>query len=530
MQVLCKSCGKQTAAGQFCERCGARLSESVPIPFDIEPAREMSCPIHVDGMLASHESKMAVEIPEVATCAVPAEPGLPASPRRPAEPAMPARPAMPGTPLEPLPMPRSAIGNEGGGAGQSDVGLEWDKLCVLFEEVAGILRFRVTPRRVVRNLEIWVEQPGGGGRLRGRQIRSVTSAREMAVTVPHPSEAGAGVWLVGIAYDSGNSHKRFEGDFPLVVFKPEEARQAVGELKLTINNNIQNGNASDVHISQQAVDDLVRQGGTNPYQALLNLVKSEARVWDHVELDEVGVESVEIEDAAESVQTIKSVTLPPRPAAAVRTSVDLNIGRSIVHFHSGQELTIGRLPQLPGQPTTGCDIVLLPSDRSFVQDTPLKLAYRILSRRHCTMRFLGDKVRFEDGCRDATGAWKRSMAGIFWNGAQVPDGIELGKETSGLLFFGPDRRALALEVRILGNADSSDGGLCVWLSRKREDGLAEHHVGLWGTFSLGEIDPRFSNVEIFPSEGGFAWRCGSHCGWLVPGQKLPADLGMIKVN
>ena len=64
----------------------------------------------------------------------------------------------------------------------------------------------------------------------------------------------------------------------------------------------------------------------------------------------------------------------------------------------------------------------------------------------------------------------------------------------------------------------------------RRDGVAERFVALWSCFPMEEADPSFEGVVIFRKEGGFAWRRGRRCGWLVPGATLQTDFGEVIVT
>ena len=63
----------------------------------------------------------------------------------------------------------------------------------------------------------------------------------------------------------------------------------------------------------------------------------------------------------------------------------------------------------------------------------------------------------------------------------------------------------------------------------RRDGFAERYVALWSCFSLEEADPSFEGVVIFRKDGGFAWRRGRRCGWLVPGETIDTDFVRIHI-
>ena len=68
------------------------------------------------------------------------------------------------------------------------------------------------------------------------------------------------------------------------------------------------------------------------------------------------------------------------------------------------------------------------------------------------------------------------------------------------------------------------------LMMTRRDGVFERFVALWSCFPLEEADPSFEGVVIFRKDGGFAWRRGRRCGWLVPGETLETDFGQVAVR
>ena len=71
-----------------------------------------------------------------------------------------------------------------------------------------------------------------------------------------------------------------EGEVQMVVVRPREAQKAADQLTVTITNNITNGNASDVHVSQQAVHDLAKLAqAENPFEELRRIVLDGQRVW-----------------------------------------------------------------------------------------------------------------------------------------------------------------------------------------------------------------------------------------------------------
>ena len=215
MNVTCPNCGRKTPAeGHFCERCGK------PLPVPAAPQGDCG---RVDDQAAP---AMLVQPPSMQLFhSVP--PGPMAAPT-----------------------------------------LEMDTFCILFENMPGILRFRLNPGMTAENVSISLENPLTGAKAESRTVPHLQGLREITVQLPG-LDAGAFVWYLTLTYEAAGRKRRMEGDVQMVVVRPREAQKAADQLTVTINNNITNGNASDVHVSQQAVEELSRLAtAENPFEEL----------------------------------------------------------------------------------------------------------------------------------------------------------------------------------------------------------------------------------------------------------------------
>ena len=466
--INCPKCGRRTAEGRFCEQCGAELPTGAAIPQSAVP--------HGDGG--------RVDAPPMPV-APPAPPVAPV--------VQPIRPASAGAMAVPT--------------------LEMDTFCILFEGLPGFLRFRFNPGTTAENVSILLENPLTGAKVESRKMQFLQGLRE--ITVPLPGQdAGAFVWYLTLTYEAAGRKRRMEGEVQMVVVRPREAQKAADQLTVTITNNITNGNASDVHVSQQAVEDLAKLAqAENPFEELRRIVSGVQRVWTAVPLDVGGA----------------LPTLPTQPLAARRESVTLNLGLTQIRFFANRLVRLGRRRETN-------DIALRPPEGA--SDAP----YRAMSKAQCCFEHQGDKVVVRDGQFDESHVLKASSFGTFWNGERIPSTKELAAGDEGVLSFsGVEGAAVALgaracrPVRACATCPHASRTWCgdgrrPALMLTRRDGVAERFVALWSCFPLEEADPSFEGVVIFRKDGGFAWRRGRRCGWLVPGERLETDFGLVTVG
>ena len=392
--------------------------------------------------------------------------------------------------------------------------LEMDTLCVLFEKTPGFLRFRFNPGTTAENVLVTLENPLTGAKSSSRAISYLQGLRE--ITVPVPAQpAGAFVWYLSLTYEAGGRKHRLDGEVQMVVVRPREAQKAADQLTVTITNNINNGNASDVHVSQKAVEELAHLAtAENPFDELRKVVLSGHRVWATVSVDVGGA----------------SPMLPPQPVAAVRESITLDLGMAKMHFFAKRTVCFGRKRETN-------DFVLRPPEGS--SDAP----YRTVGRAQCCFEHNGDKAVIHDGQFDDMHVIKPSSFGTFWNDVRICSRQVLEAGDSGVVSFSgaASAGALAMSVKVCKpikacrtcphtNRTWCGDGRRPTMVLARRDGVAEWFVALWSCFPLEEADPSFEGVVIFRKEGGFAWRRGRRCGWFVPGTTLQTDSGVVTVS
>ena len=392
--------------------------------------------------------------------------------------------------------------------------LEIDSLCVLFEDYPGFLRFRFDAGREAENVVISLENPLTGYKAESRRVAFLRGGREITVPVSAQT-AGAFVWYVTVSYEADGRKGRLEGEVQMVVVRPREAQKAADQLTVTINNNITNGNASDVHVSQRAVEELAKLAtAENPFEELRRLVQRSERIWAAVSLDGEGI----------------MPTLPPQPSAAVCESISLDLPTVRMRFFAGRLVRLGRRRETN-------DISLRPPDGA--SDAP----YRAMSKAQCCFEHQGDKVVIRDGQFDELRVLKPSSYGTFWNDGRISGVQLLSPGDSGVLSFSGTESegqvALSVKacrpVRACGTCPHANRTWCgdgrrPALMLTRRDGIAERFVALWSCFPLEEADPSFEGVVIFRKAGGFAWRRGRRCGWLVPGETMNTDFGQVTVS
>ena len=457
--TICPRCGRNTASGKFCERCGAPLANAAPQSAPIiAPAKQVAMP--------------------------------------------------------PPQMPLSGYAAEPVARMTAEPSLEIDSFCILFENLPGFLRFRFDSGTTAENILIVLENPLTGVKTQSRKVSYMQGNREIVVPVP-AQMAGAFVLYVTVSCEIAGRKQRFEGEVQMLVVRPREAQKAADQLSVTITNNINNGNASDVHVSQRAVEELARLAqAENPFEELRRVVLSGKRVWAAVQLDSGGA----------------MPTLPVQPAASVRESITIDLGTIKLHFFSSRIVRLGRRRETN-------DISLRPPEG--VSDEP----YRAVSRAQCCFGHCGDKVVVHDGQMDDSRVVRPSSYGTYWNDGRIASDLSISAGESGVLSLAgaAGTGAVSLDVKAClpiracatcphANRTWCGDGRRPALMLTRRDGINERYVALWSCFPLEEADPSFEGVVIFRKDGAFAWRRGRRCGWLVPGEALNTDFGQVNVS
>lgn len=471
--TICSKCGRMTPGGRFCDRCGAEL------------------PAHVQS--AGEKPTVRAERP----CFPVAEPPQTAGVEL----------------LRPVVEPLRPVAPEKSQTASVAPLLEVDALCVLFEDIPGFVRFRFTPPAEVENFQVVLKN--GKKEACSRTVPVMRETRELSVNI-QGQDAGAFVWYVTAQYESERRRCRLEGEIQIVVVRPREAQKAADSLAVNITNNIQNGNASDVRVSQKALDELAGLAkAENPSDELRRIVQQTNRVWLRVVTDSDAVPA-----------------LPPVPFAAVADSMRLDLGTRGVSFFASRTVTFGRARDRN-------DIWLRPP-KGF--DAPPEIYGRI-SRKHCFFEHRGDRVAICDGHMDEARVVHPSTCGTFCDDVRICEPRELSAGESVTLSFGGRTGVGAVSLsaracppcRACASCPHADRRWCgdgrrPSLVMSRRDGVPETFVAMWSCFPLGEVDPSFEGVVVFRKDGAFAWRRGRRCGWLVPGESLQTEAGIVRIT
>ena len=419
---------------------------------------------------------------------------------------------------------------------------EFDRLCVLFENLPGNVRMRFDPNcpgTCLRSVKISFQSMLTGEMINLPPIIKANMTRPLLAQFPAQA-AGNNAWQVRVEYEADRRKRSLEGQMEILVIRPDEARQAATNLSISIDNSVHIGdhsanaadiathgsligshsaNAADIQMRNKLSEALERlTRSQNPFDELRSLIQSDKRVWTRIELFDA--------DAVDS--------LPPMPVNARTNSIVLDIGGRLIHFYAKRMVKFGRKRE--------CNdfVIRPPTTLSEAQTDP----YRRVSREHCYFEHSGASVLISDGTRSPTGLLQPSSAGTFWNGQKIVKPVAVASGASGILAFGGVAfgDALKMELKVCDSARacaacplvdrswSGDGSRpCLMLSRT--DGVAEKFIGLWNCFWLGEADPSFEGYVVFRKDGAFAYCCeDGQRGWLVPGTTVRTDFANITVN
>ena len=246
---------------------------------------------------------------------------------------------------------------------------------------------------------------------------------------------------------------------------------------------------------------------------------------------EDGIRFVKCRLVRDSMSSLPS----PQPTGTKADRLVLDLGAQRLLLFSGRTVTFGRNRGL-------CDISWRHPDADRIgHDDPANIPYRKISGQQCSFEHRGDKVALIDGVRDARGVVKPSSYGTSFNAVRV-EGVKLlasGGTGRGLITFSDSAATGTLSVCLPNDVCAKcmraertwcGGGKRPSLVFKRLDGVPESAVMVWSCFRLEEVDPSFEGVKIFRSDGGFAWRRGRRCGWLVPGESIETECGTVHVR
>lgn len=419
---------------------------------------------------------------------------------------------------------------------------EYDRLCMLFENLPGTVRMRFNPNRIgsgIRNVKVSFQSMLNGETVSLPTIAKVNMVRPMIAQFP-AQPPGQQSWLVRVEYEEERRKKTLEGQIEILVIRPEETKQAATNLSISIDNSVrigdhsanaadiatrgglfggQSANAADIQMRSnlaKALDQLTRSH--NPFDELRSIIQSDNRAWTKVELFDADIVD----------------TLPPIPANARTDRIALEIGGRIIHFFANRTVKFGRKRECN-------DFVLRPPKTySEAQEVP----YRRVSREHCYFEHSGGNVLISDGSRSPAGVIQPSSVGTFWNGQKMVRPVEVPSGTSGILSIGGMAFSEALKMKLqvcdsikacaacpLADRSWSGDGSRPCLMISRTDGVEEKFIALWSCFWLGEADPSFEGYVVFRKDGAFAYCCeDGRVGWFVPGTTVQTDFGNMTVN
>ena len=264
--------------------------------------------------------------------------------------------------------------------------LDFDMLCIPFVDSACMVRFRVNEIRFgtgVRNLRFTLEDQLTGEKRdvypRGR--RTGGSKVEFTANFPVYNVPGPYTWYVTV--ECRNDRRKFEGEFVLFVNRLEDARKVATQVAVNINNNIHNGNASDVNLNINAAEalDRILKSPEDPYEALRRLVYGKERAWSEVELFELPPECVPTPNPVPA----------PRPPSLSHPRLTLKCGEEVIQLLSDDCVTFGR------NETTTIPLRICGADGKVDLAANKADEDYIVSRRHFQIGRIGANCVLSDG-------------------------------------------------------------------------------------------------------------------------------------
>ena len=507
--MTCPKCGRQTAEGAFCERCGAEL----PAP-ERQSAPEPSVPSG-DGAVSAPQFRVDFDAVSDDTPTLRSERHVLGEMER-------SFASIEDTLLEVDARIEHETSDETLLRKQrGEPALDRDDLCTLFENMNGIIRFRFDPM-------------GGGERVENvtltfsncdcqktpvQRIRHADRQQEFPVQFP-PQAAGLQSWEVRIEYYSSRRKHELVGQFQVLV-RPVESHKRDISIRLGDVNVGNVDRASDVKINQRGVEgltDLIAE--SDPFRKMELIAMSRDRDWQPIPLSDDS----------------EVVSLPPMPVGArtERVVLDFGCGRRL-HLFAGRTVQFGKKRE-------DNDFVLRPARPIDECSEEELIPYKMVSRCHCFFEHSGERMTITDGSREANGVVHPSSNGTFWNDDPIRGSLELPVGATGIVSFGRPACAggLAMELKVCGaskacatcphsNIHWCGEGKRPSMMLTRRDGLPEKYIAVWSCFWLGDADPSLNGVVIFRKDGAFAFRDTYRSGWIVPGSEIQTDYGTVKV-
>ena len=497
--VTCPKCGRSTAEGAFCERCGAEL----PVP-ERQSAPKPSVPQFSAGFGADSDDTPTIRSERHAFGSM--ERAFASIDDRLRE--VDER-------IDRETSDEALLAKQRG-----EPTIEYDRQCVLFENLTGIIRFRFDPLgggERVENVVITFSNPDCAKQLVQR-FRHSDRLQEFSVQFP-PQAAGLQSWEARLEYLSTRRKHELVGQFQVFVKPVESRKRGLDNFNINITTNIGDvGHASDVTVNQRGAEGLADIiASADPYAEMSRIMASGRRDWVPIPLSDDN----------------EVVSLPPMPAGARTERVILDFGNGRhMHLFAGRTVSFGRSREMN-------DFFLRPPQGA--DETEL-MPYRKTSRRHCFFEHSGESVRITDGGLEPNGVVQPSSGGTYWNDDPIRGSLDLPIGTAGVVSFGAPACAggLSMELKVCraakacatcphSNIHWCGEGKRPSLMLTRRDRLPEKFIAVWSCFWMGDADPSLDGVVIFRKDGAFAFRDTYRSGWIVPGSEIQTDYGLVKV-
>lgn len=520
--ITCKYCGRRTARGIFCERCGKEVTdapEAVSEPMAKEPQAPASEP--------AEPADPAIELPESSRY-VSAE-ALEIS-----KPSMAEKDSAPSAPVPP---PAPAAYNTSTAC--KYLAVEYDRRQIFVENMPAILRFRLMPLvSGLKDMRIWVECQAFNGASVVREKRlhwlspEMNRKREFRFPIELPNY-GAHCCVLHFGFSIGNDRFVFDADEEMVVYPREsDAAEVLRNLTVNINNDIKTGHAADVNVkhSVNEIEGLTRMLRPNAsIIEVLDRLKNGMAAYCMLEI--YGSTWTPDEHRSGSSSAIPKPPAGSPPRKAVIDRLTLVVGDQQLQLVSGDEIPLGR--------SRDNTIITRIFDAKGKMPRNSNLE---ISGRHCRLTRRHGALFLDDGSPT-----KCSQQGTYLDGNPVdygrsvaidPNPLSLMLSLAAIEEHRKDVFALHLtpwrcEPRMRRHCRealcSGDRDVAALIMRRR-DNAPECYLALWACCPLKLIFPELEDLTLWRKENAFAWGNASKNGWLIPGMEVKAGNRTIGVT
>jgi len=415
-----------------------------------------------------------------------------------------------------------------GGSDCADLDIQYNHSVVFVLGMKSTFDFRIRPRgEGIKDLAVEIRE---GDRLLVAQSIPVKLKPGAEIPfslgcVPEHGYSGLCCFAIHIRYRADSAVRRYVAWKRHTIHDGrEEPRKICESLKVEIRNNVTQGHAGDVRLSQHmdGLASLLQSGGeASVNQRMLSLICARP-FWDVLHLHECEGDDVD----------------GPPPPEAVRTRIGIVLDEVPVHLMDSTRVRAGR--------HRACEILA-----RVHTDTGIEMADPSLriSAHHAYFEYSAGHFRVVDrGFYEKRGCWKPSAMGTAVDGRMVPSGQERVLEARHLICLAPPRadEAIPEEQRVEFEARVwSDDQLaslksgcrrepapgepaCLVLRRLHEP--CEFHVLLRRGFPLAALDGRWTGLCVCREAGAYRLKAGGRCTWLVPGQTLSVGGSRIEVT